>query len=119
MSKRNWDDLAEAAKWARKKSRAMADVHWVGGNPEKLKVYGWAGWTGNSGFLVLRNPHKKVQNVTIDPIKVFELPSEYKGRKMALKCPFSRQRVKNITVQAGKKHRIKLRPFEVLVFNAR
>ena len=51
-----WDAIAESAKWSRKNVDVLADTHWVGGNPGKLEVYGWAAWTPAKATAVLRWP---------------------------------------------------------------
>ena len=38
----DWDTLAEAAKWARAHAATLRDSHWIGGDPARLQVYGWA-----------------------------------------------------------------------------
>jgi len=44
LSKNNWDTLAEAANWSRRNAAVLRDTHWIGGDPGKLEVYGWAAW---------------------------------------------------------------------------
>ena len=40
-----WETLAEAAKWSRRNAGTLVDTHWLGGDPRKLEVYGWASWS--------------------------------------------------------------------------
>src|SRR6202020_3440401 len=61
LSKENWDTLAEAANWSRRNAEVLRDTHWVGGDPGKLEVYGWAAWSPTKAILVLRNPSDKRQ----------------------------------------------------------
>ena len=51
-----WDALAEAAIWSRKNADVLVDTHWIGGDPAKGEVYGWASWSKRKGILALRNP---------------------------------------------------------------
>jgi hypothetical protein len=44
LTKANWDTLAESARWSRAHSETLKDTHWIGGDPDKLQVYGWAAW---------------------------------------------------------------------------
>ncbi len=83
LSKENWDTLAEAANWSRKNAATLVDTHWVGGDPNRLEIYGWAAWarpkqeekgTGK-GILTLRNPSDKPQTLSVDIGQVFELPA--------------------------------------------
>ncbi len=39
-----WDTVAESVAWARSRSSVFVDTHWVGGDPAKGEVYGWAAW---------------------------------------------------------------------------
>jgi hypothetical protein len=70
----NWDDLAEAAKWARANADVLKDTHWIGGDPAWLEVYGWASWTPRKGILVLRNPSDREKTIRIKLQDAFELP---------------------------------------------
>lgn len=62
LTKQNWDDLAESEKWSRANAEVLKDTHWIGGDPGKLEVYGWASWTPEKGIVTLRNPsdHERV-----------------------------------------------------------
>ena len=44
LTKPNWDDLDEAAKWSRANADVLKDARWIGGDPAGLEVYGWASW---------------------------------------------------------------------------
>ncbi len=74
LDKQNWDDLAEAAKWSRANADVLVDTHWIGGDPGKGEVYGWASWSPRKAILVLRNPDGMAKNFTLDAKKAFELP---------------------------------------------
>ena len=118
MTEQDWDDLAEAAKWSRSNADVLVDTHWIGGDPAEGQIYGWASWSKRKGILSLRNPHDRPGSITIDIGKAFELP------KGAPKGYFLKKPWKNdvgrpsIKLMAGKKHIFKLKPFEVLVFDA-
>ncbi len=74
LSRQNWDDLAEAAKWSRANSDVLKDVHWIGGDPAWLEVYGWAAWTPKKAVLVLRNPADHEQLISLRLQDALELP---------------------------------------------
>ncbi len=76
LTSENWDDLAASAKWARDNADVLVDNHWVGGDPGKLEVYGWASWSPRKGILTLRNPSDRPQAYSVDPQLVFELPDD-------------------------------------------
>ena len=113
----NWDDLAEAAKWARANAATLRDTHWVGGDPEKLEAYGWASWSSEKGILVLRNPLNEPQAFESDIGSLFELP-DGSPRTYMLKSPYSGQRIDKVRAVAGRPLLFRLFPFEVLVFDA-
>jgi len=118
MTERDWDDLAEAAQWSRRNADVLIDTHWIGGDPAKGEIYGWASWSKRKGILALRNPHDKSGSITIDIGKAFELP-DGASKRYSLKRPWKNGHDKApINLIAGKKHIFKLRPFEVLVFDA-
>jgi hypothetical protein len=45
LRSKDWDVLAEAAKWSRENAKTLEDSHWIGGDPALLEVYGWAAWS--------------------------------------------------------------------------
>lgn len=113
-----WDVLAEAAKWSRSRAGVFADTHWVGGDPDKGEVYGWASWSKSKAVLGLRNPDDKPAGISIDVGAAFELP-EGAPRSYVLTSPWKQDAGKPaIELSAGREHRFELEPFEVLVFDA-
>ena len=54
---------------------AGIDVDWVGGDPEKGEIYGWASWSKRKGILALRNPSDQPSQITLDIGGAFELPA--------------------------------------------
>lgn len=71
----NWDTLAAGARWSRAHAATLKDTHWIGGDPDKLEVYGWAAWGAQLGIVTLRNPSDKPQTYTLNLAKALELPS--------------------------------------------
>jgi len=118
LSGTNWDDLAEAANWARQNAAVLADTHWVGGDPGKLRVYGWAAWSPGKGILTLRNPSDRAKSIAIDPAKAFELPADAPQRFEAHSPWKTDKQEKAITLFSGKSHRFRLQPFQVLTLEA-
>jgi hypothetical protein len=118
LTKGNWDDLAESAKWSRANAAVLKDTHWIGGDPGKLEVYGWASWTPEKGIVVLRNPSDKAQEFSLDVGKAFELP-EGAARSYSAHSPWAADKEKAATrLSAGKAHRVELKPFEVVTLEA-
>lgn len=117
LTEKNWDDLASSARWARMNAATLRDTHWVGGDPAKLQVYGWASWSPEKGILVLRNPADKAQEFDIDVAEAFELP-EGAPQKYRLTDPFRGGRTDALELRAGEPTTIHLHPFQVLVLDA-
>jgi hypothetical protein len=118
LSAEDWDTLAEAAQWARRNADTLIDTHWVGGDPGKLEVYGWAAWSPQKGILTLRNPSDKPQTYALDVAEAFELPS-LAARRFEAHSPWSKDRdLKPVRLVAGEKHTLILRPFEVINLEA-
>jgi len=119
MDSQAWDALAEAAKWSRDNADVLVDTHWIGGDPAKGEIYGWAAWSKRKGILSLRNPHDKPGRVMLDIGKAFELPSGA-AQKYSLKSPWKSDAAKAaIVLSAGQEYTFELKPFEVLVFDAK
>ncbi len=118
MSERNWDDLAEAAKWAHENADVLVDTHWIGGDPGNGEVYGWASWSRRKGILALRNPCQEPAAIAVDIGKAFELPVGA-PTSYVLKSPWESDHGKTpFTMKTGNSHRFQLDPFEVLVYDA-
>ncbi|OHE82685.1 MAG: hypothetical protein A2107_12495 [Verrucomicrobia bacterium GWF2_62_7] len=114
----DWAVLAEAAKWSRANSDVMADTHWIGGDPLKLEVYGYASWSPRKGTVMLRNPDDQPRDIALDIGTAFELPASA-ATKFMLKSPWAEDAQKPaLAVEAGKPLRFTLKPFEILVFDA-
>jgi hypothetical protein len=114
LSKNNWDTLAEAANWSRRNAGVLRDTHWIGGNPGKLEVYGWAAWSREKGILTLRNPSDQRQSIAIDVGRAFELPPGV-PRRFVASSPWKQDRgAQPVSLAAGEEHVFMLEPFEVL-----
>jgi hypothetical protein len=118
LSKQDWDVLAEAARWSRLNAATLKDTHWIGGDPAKLEVYGWASWTPQKGIVVLRNPSNRVQEFSLDVGRAFELP-EQAPRSYRARSPWAADRSRApLNLRVGQPRRIVLQPFEVLTLEA-
>jgi hypothetical protein len=114
----DWDTLAEAANWSRHNASVLVDTHWIGGDPAKLEVYGWAAWTPEKGIVTLRNPGNQPQIFSLDVAQAFELP-DLAARKFTAHSPWARdQQQSGILLTAGEPHTFKLLPFEVVTIEA-
>ncbi|WP_233510877.1 enterotoxin [Dyella psychrodurans] len=75
LTRQDWDTLADAAKWSRANADVLRDSHWVGGDPGRLDVYGWAAWSPAKSIITLRNPDAHPQAAVIDLQRQLELPA--------------------------------------------
>jgi hypothetical protein len=115
----DWDALAEGAKWSRANAGTLVDTHWIGGNPRKLEVYGWASWSSEKGLVTLRNPGGEPQTFTLDLAKALELPAGAPDA-YTVKPSFKQREIKELEGVQNPYRAVKvtLKPFEVLVFEA-
>ena len=118
LNAEDWDILAESILWSRANKAILEDTHWIGGDPGKGEVYGWAAWNNNKGILTLRNPSEKPATFSIDIAEAFELPDSAATHYL-LESPWKADSAKpKINAEAGKIITFKLNPFEVLNYDA-
>jgi hypothetical protein len=118
LNSSNWDCLAKAAGWARENEQVMTDVHWLGGDPAKGEVYGYAAWSPEKAVLSLRNPSVTSQTFNVDASQVFDLPDKAIRKFVFFNSGTDRPGEKKQTIASGKSFSINLQPFEVLVLDA-
>lgn len=117
LTQANWNDLAEAAKWSRANAAVLKDTHWIGGDPARLEVYGWASWTPQKGILVLRNPSDRDQTIAIKLQDTFELPPQA-ARLYSAVSPWKEDAgLPAISLDAREPHAFRLAPFQVLTLD--
>ena len=119
LNRQNWDDLAEAARWARRNADVLTDSHWVGGDPGRDEVYGYAAWSPRLGILTLRNPTAKGLGMTSDLATLLELPANGTSA-FQLTSPWKHEAtLPPLTLGAHQVHEFSLLPFQVLVLEAK
>ena len=74
LTDKDWDTLADAANWSRANADVLRDTHWIGGDPGRLDVYGWAAWSPKKAFITLRNPDDKPRLAILDVGRQLQLP---------------------------------------------
>jgi len=110
----DWDTLAAAAKWARERAAVLRDSHWVGGDPARGEVYGWAAWSPARSTITLRNPSDRAQDFALDLRATLELPARAATQFQA-KPVFTDSAAREL--DATTPTRIHLDPFQVLVWD--
>jgi hypothetical protein len=118
LTPEDWRVLAEAAKWSRANADVLVDTHWIGGDPVKLHVYGYASWSPRKGIVMLRNPDVQPREFALDVAAAFELPLGAQT-KYLLRSPWADDAAKPaLRAEAGKPLRVTLNPFEIVVLDA-
>ena len=113
----HWDILAEMVRWAKANESVLVDSHWVGGDPARGEVYGFASWSPEKAVLMLRNPLDETQRFALEVGEAFELPSGAPS-KWTLHSPWKSDADRKVTAQAGKLCTITLEPLQVAVWDA-
>jgi len=114
LSGEDWNVLAETAKWSRENAETLKDSHWIGGDPARMEVYGWASWSKEKAIVTLRNPSDKPQDFTAPPATLLELPAG-SARNYAAREPWTADSAKPVaTIHAQEAHTFHMQPFQVL-----
>lgn len=118
LTAQDWAVLAEAAKWSRANADVLVDTHWIGGDPAKLEVYGYASWTPRQGIVMLRNPDDHAHDFALDVGAAFELPAGA-PKQFSLRSPWMEDAAKpTLLAMTGQSVTLQLKPFEVLLLEA-
>ena len=119
LSSENWDVLAETAKWSRDNAQTLKDSHWIGGDPARLEVYGWASWSREKAIVTLRNPSDQPQDFTASLTTLLELPSG-SAPTYAARSPWKSDSGQvAVNIPAKEQHSFHLQPFQVLTLELR
>ena len=119
LTSSDWAVLAEAAKWSRVNSDVLVDTHWIGGDPSRREVYGYAAWSARKGIIMLRNPDDRSQEFTLDLANAFELPSGA-STKYVLKSPWAEDSAQpSRPAESNSPLIIMLSPFAVRLYEAK
>jgi hypothetical protein len=114
LSTQDWDVLAEAAKWSRDNAQTLKDSHWIGGDPVRLEVYGWASWSPAKGIVTLRNPSDRQQDFTTTLAALLELPAD-STPSYAARSPWKAESARStLNISVKEQHTFQLQPFQVL-----
>lgn len=113
LSNVDWDVLAEAANWSRVNTDVLRDTHWIGGDPGRLDVYGWAAWSPAKSIITLRNPGAHPQTAVIDLQQQLELPAGA-SRRFEVRDVWKTGGDVPQRLDADHASKVMLAPFEVL-----
>jgi hypothetical protein len=93
-------------------------VHWIGGDPEKGEVYGYASWNSRKGIFSLRNPSGTKKTFEVNLKKIFELPSTEPGSFKLKNIFSSEQQQAGKLVLPDQTILITLAPYELKIWEA-
>lgn len=113
-----WNCLAAAAKWSHENADVLKDVHWIGGDPAKGEVYGYAAWNPRKGVFSLRNPSSVKKTFQVNLKDIFQLPEYSIYSFKLLNAITLNDKWSQKTVQTTKTFSITLEPYELKVWNA-
>lgn len=117
LNQSDWDILARAANWSRANADILEDTHWVGGDPGKLQVYGWAAWSPTGWIITLRNPADHPQSYAVNLTAALELPAAAASTYVVAQ-PFGPSfSAENWSADHTKS--VELKPFEVRIFESK
>lgn len=114
LTSKDWDTLAGAAKWSRANADVLRDTHWIGGDPGRLDVYGWAAWSPSKAFITLRNPDDRPRLAILDVGRQLQLPKGAASAFTVSDVWHSGGGSVPKTLDADRETTIMLQPFEVL-----
>ncbi len=113
-----WDCLAAAARWSQDNAAILKDVHWIGGDPGKAEVYGYASWTPEKGIFSLRNPSAVAKTFNLNLRNVFELPPAASLSFQLRNVITTEDHFFNQPVSSSKPVTVTLQPYELKIFEA-
>ncbi len=114
LSPQDWDVLAETAKWSRDNADVLKDSHWIGGDPARLEVYGWASWSPANAIITLRNPSDRAQDFIASLAAILELPAGSRS-VFSARSPWKNDSAKPaLSIPAQDLYTFHLQPFQVL-----
>ncbi len=83
LSEGDWDVLADGMKWVHRAFPAFKRARMIGGNPKQGQVYGYSGWTGDTGYVSLHNPSNESREFTITFDRALGLPANAHTRNVS------------------------------------
>jgi hypothetical protein len=111
----DWDCIRAAANWSEANKQALADVHWIGGDPLKGQVYGYAGWATAKGVITLRNPTAQAQVFKVKVKQALNVPGKAAGNYSF----YDAKSAGHNQVYSGTVFIVKLAPYEVKVMDVK
>lgn len=119
LNAENWDCLQAVIQWVRANSAHMPDVHWIGGDPAKEEVYGYAAWSATGGYFTLRNPSDTPKTFTVRATDVFDLPPGVNNSFNFYDARNGGGSLQHKQMATGSTFQVVLQPFELKVINAK
>lgn len=118
MNTPTWDCLAAALNWAKSNEGIMPDTHWLGGNPEKGEIYGYASWSEDKALLTIRNPSSTAKTFDLDVKRIWEIPNGLENEYLFYDVKKDKSDYKNLPILEGDRFMVNMEPYEVKVLEA-
>lgn len=113
-----WSILAAGARWSQANADVLVDTHWIGGDPGRNQIYGWASWAPRKGILVLRNPDDVPATITLDIKDAFDLPAGAPAAYRLVSPGPAAAKPAPLEISAGNPHVFSLDAFQAIVYDA-
>jgi hypothetical protein len=117
LGSEDWDILSRAAQWSRRNAAILEDSHWIGGDPGKLEIYGWAAWSPQGWIITVRNPSNATQELPLRLAEALELPPGA-AASFTVQQPLAQSPVASRQWSTDKPISLRLEPFEVRVYQS-
>jgi hypothetical protein len=113
----DWDVLAEGLLWVDQMLPTFKRTRMHGGDPAKGDVYGYSGWTADSGYISIHNPSDKEQPYTITLNRALGMVPGAKGAyRLGSPLPGDTDGLPK-SAQPGDTIEMKLKPGEIRILN--
>ncbi|MEO8820441.1 MAG: enterotoxin, partial [Ginsengibacter sp.] len=96
----------------------LKDVHWIGGDPAKEEIYGYASWSPRKGIFSLRNPSSMQKTFKVSLKNVFELPATSSSSFELHNAIDPQDKTSEKKVQSEKTFIVTLAPYELKIWDA-
>ncbi|MCK0156308.1 hypothetical protein MWU65_03900 [Cellulophaga sp. F20128] len=116
LSSSDWDVLAEGLKWVNSAFPNFKRARMHGGNPTSAEVYGYTGWTKDSGYISFHNPSQEIKSYTVTLDRAFGLIPGKQDYTLSSPLGVSEE-FNNKTLAYGSDLKISLGPGEVKVLD--
>lgn len=110
-----WKALCTIHRWGERQQHALRNTMFVGGRPDEGNAYGYIGWDGEHGVLVVRNPAPAAQTLSI-PFDGTTLFRGRSGRDYCARVVYPYRDAWPATFRSGAKIEIEIPGYSTMAF---